>query len=229
MEANLSSRKLKQVWSGSITAISTSYILLICDQHTLCFLLGEVNVASCIVTQFNAKVPKEIKNDIVVLLVDIFNNPVPSQPSRLNLEITSTNTSSFTTWNFVDNTDGTYIGSYLAMDVGTFRMCVTFDDKHIQPCPFDVNVYSSKSFYLSFIFPFTSFICLWDSLPWLLRWILSKGLWWWSQRVGRWVYLFLSSGKRLRCWWQCEPCWFFTSEHLFLCFWQIVTFSCLLT
>ncbi|CDY60426.1 BnaCnng36290D [Brassica napus] len=107
---------------------------------------GEVNVASCIVTQFNAKVPKEIKNDIVVLLVDIFNNPVPSQPSRLNLEITSTNTSSFTTWNFVDNTDGTYIGSYLAMDVGTFRMCVTFDDKHIQPCPFDVNVYSSGYF-----------------------------------------------------------------------------------
>ncbi|WZY79188.1 hypothetical protein YC2023_025572 [Brassica napus] len=107
---------------------------------------GEVNVAYCIVTQFNAKVPREIKNDIVVLLVDNFNNPVPSQPSRLNLEITSANTSSFTTWNFVDNTDGTYIGSYLAMDVGTYRMCVSFDDKHIQPCPFDVNVYSSGYF-----------------------------------------------------------------------------------
>ncbi|CAH8359497.1 unnamed protein product [Eruca vesicaria subsp. sativa] len=107
---------------------------------------GEVNVATCSVTQFNAKVRKEIKNDIVVLLVDGFNNPVPSQPSRLKLEITSANTSSFTTWKFVDNTDGTYTGSYLVMDVGTYQMCVSFDDKHIQPCPFDVNVYSSGYF-----------------------------------------------------------------------------------
>ncbi|WZZ74509.1 hypothetical protein YC2023_085879 [Brassica napus] len=38
-----------------------------------------------------------------------------------------------------------YISSYLAMDVGTYRMCVSFDSKHIQPCPFDVNVYCSKS------------------------------------------------------------------------------------
>ncbi|XP_056845476.1 protein GAMETE EXPRESSED 2 [Raphanus sativus] len=107
---------------------------------------GEVNVAASSVTQFNAKAPKEIKNNIVVLLVDVFNNPVPSQPSRLKLEITSANTSSFTTWKFVDNTDGTYTGSYLAMDVGTYRMCVSFGDQHIQPCPFDVNVYSSGYF-----------------------------------------------------------------------------------
>ncbi|VVA93827.1 unnamed protein product [Arabis nemorensis] len=44
-------------------------------------------------------------------------NHVPSQPSRLKLEITSANTSSFTTWEFVDNNDGTYTGSYLAMEV----------------------------------------------------------------------------------------------------------------
>ncbi|KAG7533513.1 Immunoglobulin E-set [Arabidopsis thaliana x Arabidopsis arenosa] len=107
---------------------------------------GEVNVAACSVTQFNAKVPKEIKNDVVVLLLDGFYNPVPSQPSRLKLEITSANTSSFTTWEFVDNNDGTYTGSYLAMEVGTYRMCISFDNKHIQPCPFDVNVYSNGYF-----------------------------------------------------------------------------------
>ncbi|ESQ32377.1 hypothetical protein EUTSA_v10005444mg, partial [Eutrema salsugineum] len=107
---------------------------------------GEVNVAECSVTQFNAKVPKQIKNDIVVLLLDGFYNPVPSQPSRLKLEITSSNTSNFTTWNFVDNSDGTYTGSYLAMEIGTYRMCVSFDNKHIKPCPFDVNVYSSGYF-----------------------------------------------------------------------------------
>ncbi|CAN7101759.1 unnamed protein product [Brassica rapa subsp. narinosa] len=38
-----------------------------------------------------------------------------------------------------------YISHYLAMDVGTYRMCVSFDSKHIQPCPFDVNMYCSKS------------------------------------------------------------------------------------
>ncbi|KFK40717.1 gamete expressed 2 protein [Arabis alpina] len=107
---------------------------------------GEVNVAACSVTQFNAKVPKEIKNEIVVLLLDGYYNPVPLQPYRLKLEITSANTSSFTTWEFVDNNDGTYIGSYLAMEVGTYRMCVSFDNEHIQPCPFDVNVYSNGYF-----------------------------------------------------------------------------------
>ncbi|KAL9282862.1 putative immunoglobulin-like protein [Arabidopsis thaliana] len=107
---------------------------------------GEVNVAACSVTQFYGKVPKEIKNEIVVLLLDGFYNPVPSQQSRLKLEISSANTSSFTTWEFVDNNDGTYIGSYLAMEVGTYRMCISFDNKHIQPCPFDVNVYSNGYF-----------------------------------------------------------------------------------
>lgn len=106
--------------------------------------LGEVNVAACSVTQFNAKVPKQIKNEIVVLLLDGFYNPVPSQPSRLKLEIISANTSSVTTWEFVDNNDGTYTGSYLSMEVGTYQMCVSVDNKHIQPCPFEVNVYSSK-------------------------------------------------------------------------------------
>ncbi|XP_010512519.1 PREDICTED: LOW QUALITY PROTEIN: protein GAMETE EXPRESSED 2-like [Camelina sativa] len=107
---------------------------------------GEVNVAACSVTQFSGKVPKQIKNEIVVLLLDGFYNPVPSQPSRLKLDITSANTSSFTTWEFVDNNDGTYTGSYLAMEVGTYHMCVSVDNKHIQPCPFEVNVYSNGYF-----------------------------------------------------------------------------------
>ncbi|CAL9242782.1 unnamed protein product [Arabidopsis halleri] len=32
------------------------------------------------------------------------------------------------------------------MEVGTYRMCISFDNKHIQPCPFDVNVYSNGYF-----------------------------------------------------------------------------------
>ncbi|XP_010547016.1 PREDICTED: protein GAMETE EXPRESSED 2 isoform X2 [Tarenaya hassleriana] len=107
---------------------------------------GEVNVLESSVTQFNAKVPKQIKNELVVLLLDNFYNPVLSQSSRLKLEITSANTSGFTTWPFVDNHDGTYTGSYLVMEVGTYRMCVIFDNAHIRPCPFDINVYSGEYF-----------------------------------------------------------------------------------
>lgn len=122
---------------------------------------GEVNLAACSVTLFNAKVPKQIKNEIVVLLLDSFYNPVPSQASRLKLEISSANTSSFTTWNFVDNNDGTYTGSYLAMEVGTYRICVNFDNKHIQPCPFDINVYSSKFITYHLLSPYSPFlICM---------------------------------------------------------------------
>jgi len=137
---------IKEVYAGIIWKLPcVKCPLSLFVTSTLLLLLGEVNVAACSVTQFNGKVPKEIKNEIVVLLLDGFYNPVPSQPSRLKFEITSANTSSFTTWEFVDNNDGTYTGSYLAMEVGTYRMCISFDNKHIQPCPFDVNVYSSKS------------------------------------------------------------------------------------
>ncbi|XP_038723252.1 protein GAMETE EXPRESSED 2 isoform X1 [Tripterygium wilfordii] len=107
---------------------------------------GEVNVSLSGNMRFAPKVPKLVKNEILVQLVDSYSNPVPLQQSRLNLEIASTNRSGFSSWMFVDNNNGSYTGCYLANDVGTYEMCVSFDGERLNPCPFGVNVYSGEYF-----------------------------------------------------------------------------------
>lgn len=105
---------------------------------------GEVNISLSGVLRFAPKVPKLIKNEIVVQLKDSFQNPVLSQQSRLKLGIASINNSGFSSWTFVDNNDGSYTVDYLAKDVGTYQMCASFDGKQLSPCLFGVNVYTSK-------------------------------------------------------------------------------------
>lgn len=95
------------------------------------------------VLKYAPKVPKLIKNEIVVKLLDSFSNPITLQQSRLKLEIGSINSSGLS-WMFVDNNDGSYVAHYLAKDVGTYELCASFDGNHFLPCPFGVNVYSSK-------------------------------------------------------------------------------------
>ncbi|XP_020533056.1 protein GAMETE EXPRESSED 2 isoform X1 [Jatropha curcas] len=107
---------------------------------------GEVNISLSKVVKSATKVPKLIENEIVVQLMDTFSNPVLSQQSRLNLEIDSVNRSVFSTGMFVDNNDGLYTCRYVAKDVGTYEMCVSFDGKRFTPCPFGANVYSSEYF-----------------------------------------------------------------------------------
>ncbi|KAA8548952.1 hypothetical protein F0562_000636 [Nyssa sinensis] len=107
---------------------------------------GEVNISLSGVVNFAPKVPKLIKNEIVVRLMDSFSNPVLLQQSKLRLEIGSINRSGFSTWMFVDNKDGIYSGCYLAKDVGTYEICASFDGERFLPCPFGVNVYSSEYF-----------------------------------------------------------------------------------
>ncbi|GLU08406.1 hypothetical protein SLE2022_253210 [Rubroshorea leprosula] len=107
---------------------------------------GEVNISLSRVMKFDIKATKLIKNEIVVELLDSFGNPVLSQQSRLKLELASVNRSGFTTWMFENNNDGSYTGHYLAMEVGTYELCVSLDGKHILPCPFGINVYGSEYF-----------------------------------------------------------------------------------
>ncbi|XP_010105140.2 protein GAMETE EXPRESSED 2 [Morus notabilis] len=108
---------------------------------------GAVNTSLSGVVKFSPKVPKLVKNEVVVQLVDSFNNPVMSQQTRLKLEVTPMkNTSSFSNLLFVDNNDGSYMGHYVAEDIGTYQICASFDDKRLSPCPFEVNVYSSEYF-----------------------------------------------------------------------------------
>ncbi|CAJ2658466.1 unnamed protein product [Trifolium pratense] len=106
----------------------------------------EVNISLSSVVRFSTKVPKMSKNEIVVQLSDSYLNPVISQQSRLKLEITSVNSSGFSTWETIDNKDGSYSCSYMIKDVGTYEICASFDGKHVLPCPLSINVYSSEYF-----------------------------------------------------------------------------------
>lgn len=105
---------------------------------------GEVNASLSGVVKFAPKVPKLIRHEIVVGLFDSFSNPVLSQQSRLKIDVSPINSSGFSTWMFSDNNDGLYSGHYLAMEVGTYEICVLLDGLNISPCPFIINVYSSK-------------------------------------------------------------------------------------
>lgn len=105
---------------------------------------GRVNASLSGVMKFSPKVLKLMKNNIVVQLVDSYTNPILLQQSKLKLEIASVNRSGFLTWMFVDNKDGSYTGSYLAKDTGTYEICASFDGNRFSPCPFGVAVYTSK-------------------------------------------------------------------------------------
>ncbi|KAL0376426.1 UNVERIFIED_CONTAM: protein GAMETE EXPRESSED 2 [Sesamum calycinum] len=107
---------------------------------------GAVNVTLSGVVKFAQKIPKLIKNEIVVQLVDSYYNPVLLQQSKLKLEIASLNKSASSTWMFSDDNDGTYSGSYLAKDVGTYEICASYNGERFIPCPFGVNVYNSEYF-----------------------------------------------------------------------------------
>ncbi|CAH1448373.1 unnamed protein product [Lactuca virosa] len=51
---------------------------------------------------------------------------------------------------FVDNRDGTYTGFYMAMNVGTYKICVSFDGMSISPCPFEVATYDREYFPIAY-------------------------------------------------------------------------------
>ncbi|KAI3896844.1 hypothetical protein MKX03_028350 [Papaver bracteatum] len=105
-----------------------------------------VNIELSKVVQYAAKVPKLVENHISVELVDSFSNFVPFQQTKLSLEYRVVNSSGLLFWTFEDELNGSYIGHYAAKDVGSYEICVSFEDKHLPPCPFWVYVYSSEYF-----------------------------------------------------------------------------------
>ncbi|CAA0817518.1 Protein GAMETE EXPRESSED 2 [Striga hermonthica] len=107
---------------------------------------GNVNVSLSGVVKFAEKVPKLIKNEIIVRLVDSFHNPVLQQESKLKLEMASINKSASRVWNFTDNNDGSYRAKYLVHDIGTYEICASYNVQRFAPCPFGVNVYHSEYF-----------------------------------------------------------------------------------
>ncbi|KAJ6808757.1 protein GAMETE EXPRESSED 2-like [Iris pallida] len=107
---------------------------------------GLVDISQSIIIQFEPRIKKLMRSVILVQLVDAFSNPVPLQETKLSLEIKVANTSNFMRWNFADNGDGSYVGYYLSRDLGTYNICVTYEDKHLSPCPLEVQVYERNYF-----------------------------------------------------------------------------------
>uniref|UniRef100_A0A7N0UQ31 GEX2 N-terminal Ig-like domain-containing protein n=1 Tax=Kalanchoe fedtschenkoi TaxID=63787 RepID=A0A7N0UQ31_KALFE len=107
---------------------------------------GEVDISQSGVVQFESKVSKLRKIEILVQLMDFYLNPIKAQESKLKLDIGSVNGSKSETWIFIDNGNGSYSGFYMVKDASTYELCVSFDGKQLQPCPFQVNVYGGEYF-----------------------------------------------------------------------------------
>ncbi|KAL5677536.1 hypothetical protein ACJX0J_013667, partial [Zea mays] len=112
-----------------------------------------INTSLSRVVQFDPKVRLSIENEVVVRLVDSFMNPVESSKSKLKFRLTSastttpvTTTTSFVAKEFVNNSDGSYTGHYAAGGLGSYGICVLFEDKQLPPCPFEVTVHADEYF-----------------------------------------------------------------------------------
>ncbi|CAA6672225.1 unnamed protein product [Spirodela intermedia] len=85
-----------------------------------------------------------VRNDVKVQLLDSFSNPITSQEAKLSFNLV--NSSSFLRWNFSDLGGGLYVGHYTARDLGTYNICVSYENSQLSPCPLVVNVYNSEYF-----------------------------------------------------------------------------------
>ncbi|MCL7043189.1 hypothetical protein MKW94_012348 [Papaver nudicaule] len=107
---------------------------------------AEVDIELSKVVQYSPKVPKLVENQISVELVDSLTNFVAFQQTKLSFEYRVVNSTGLLIWTFEDKLNGSYVGHYMAKDIGSYEICVAFEDKHLSPCPFWVFVYSSEYF-----------------------------------------------------------------------------------
>ncbi|CAN6204506.1 unnamed protein product [Urochloa humidicola] len=107
---------------------------------------GAINMSLSSVVKFDPKVKMSVENEVNVRLVDSFMNPVVSFQSKLILQLTSASTTSFVAKEFVVNADGSYTAHYVASNLGSYSMCVRFEDKQLAPCSFEVNVLADENF-----------------------------------------------------------------------------------
>ncbi|CAH1446958.1 unnamed protein product [Lactuca virosa] len=83
-------------------------------------------------------------------LVDFINNHHTFQSDAHVTQPDSINKPFFMVVLFVDNRDGTYTGFYMAMNVGTYKICASFDGMSISPCPFEVATYNREYFPIAY-------------------------------------------------------------------------------
>ncbi|PNT64619.1 hypothetical protein BRADI_4g30665v3 [Brachypodium distachyon] len=113
---------------------------------------GAVNTSLSGAPLFDPMVKRLVRNEITVRLLDSSMNPVVSLEPKLRLHLTSANittmmnTSSFIAEEFVNNKDGSYTARYVAIYLGSYGMCVQFDNVQLAPCPFEVHVLADEYF-----------------------------------------------------------------------------------
>lgn len=105
---------------------------------------GVVDASKSKVANFESEVKRLGKIEVLVLLVDSYWNPVPSQGANLNLLLQGSNTSRLLKTAFVENKDGLYIGYYLPTTPGTYNICISFEEKILSPYPIKFLVHESK-------------------------------------------------------------------------------------
>ncbi|XP_052620731.1 protein GAMETE EXPRESSED 2 isoform X1 [Lactuca sativa] len=114
---------------------------------------GKVNASVSRVVKYKARVSKAVLHSVDLQLMDSFSNPVllqESELSKLTLEPDSINKPFFMVVLFVDNRDGTYTGFYMPMNLGTYKICASFDGMSISPCPFEVTTYNREDFPIAY-------------------------------------------------------------------------------
>ncbi|XP_058067826.1 protein GAMETE EXPRESSED 2 isoform X2 [Magnolia sinica] len=107
---------------------------------------GMVDASQSSIVKFVPRVAKHVINELVVQLMDSFSNPVTSQQKKLSFEIDPIRNSSFLRWDFIDNKDGSYFGYYLPTILGTYKISILFEDKHLSPSPFEISVHEREYF-----------------------------------------------------------------------------------
>ncbi|KAG1364414.1 protein GAMETE EXPRESSED 2 [Cocos nucifera] len=107
---------------------------------------GLVDTSLSSVSRSTPTVKRFVKNEVLVQIMDSFSNPILSQQTKLAFQIDSVNSSSFMKWAFTDNEDGSYSGYYLARVLGAYNICISFEDKNLPPCPFEIHVHEREYF-----------------------------------------------------------------------------------
>uniref|UniRef100_A0ACD5YG55 Uncharacterized protein n=1 Tax=Avena sativa TaxID=4498 RepID=A0ACD5YG55_AVESA len=113
---------------------------------------GAVSTTISIDPQFEPRVKRLVTNEVTVRLRDSFMNPVLALEAKLKIQLMSAtlkamvHTSSFVAEEFVNNKDGSYTAHYVAMYVGSYRLCTLIGNRQLPPFPIEVQVIEDDYF-----------------------------------------------------------------------------------
>ncbi|OEL30159.1 Protein GAMETE EXPRESSED 2 [Dichanthelium oligosanthes] len=125
--------------SAQASQFSVSYTPQIAGEYEIWVLCGNIVLNGG--NPYAMTVLPGLANSLVYLFYQSFHIHLIS--ASITTPITTT---SFVPKEFVDNRDGSYTGRYVARYLGSYGICVLFEDKQLAPCPFEVNVLADDYF-----------------------------------------------------------------------------------